>query len=129
MAEQFVTGLSKLVSALVGVTKQVERQVIEIVEKNAVRVKNHAKADHFHGLAHAVGRYENQTTNLTNSIISSDASISRGVVEAIVSTNKEYAPKVEFGTSRTKAYPFMQPAITANQQKFLSDLRCLKIGG
>lgn len=129
MAEQFVTGLSKFISTLVGITKQVEQQVIEIVEKNAVRVKNHAKADHFHGLAHAVGRYENQTTNLTNSIVSSNASISNGVVEATVSTNKEYAPKVEFGTSRTRAYPFMAPAIRANEQRFLSDLRGLKIGG
>lgn len=128
MAEQFVTGVSKVISKLVGITKQVEKQVIEVVEKNGIRVKNHAKSDHGHGMAHAIGRYENQTTNLTNSITSSDAQNVNGVIEVTVSTNKEYAPKVEFGTSKTKAYPFMQPAITANQQRFLNDLKNLKIG-
>jgi HK97 gp10 family phage protein len=129
MAEQFVTGMSKVVSQLIGITDSVRKQIVEIVEQNAVRAANHAKEDHFHGQAHAVGRYENQTGNLTNSIIASDARVSQGVVEATVSTNKEYAPKVEFGTPRTNAYPFMQPAIAATEPKFVSDLRALRIGG
>lgn len=129
MAEQFVTGMAKVVSALVGITKQVEQQVIDIVEQNAVRVQNHAKADHFHGLAHAVGRYENQTTNLTNSIKASDAQKTGHVIEASVWTNKEYAPKVEFGVPGKQApYAFMGPAITANRKRFLDDLRKLNIG-
>jgi HK97 gp10 family phage protein len=128
MAEQFVTGLAKLMTTLVGITKAVESQVVEVVEKNAVRVKNHAKADHTGKMAHAIGRYTNQTTNLTNSIQSTSATNSGGVISAEVRTNKEYAAKVEFGTSRTAAYPFMQPASRAIEPRFLADLKSLKIG-
>ena len=155
MAEQFVTGLAKVVTALVGITKKVEQQVIDIVEQNAVRVQNSAKAGHSRGLGfkktfisiskaggkigklaryeraiggHLIGRYENRTSNLTNSIKASDAKKTGHVIEASVYTNKEYAPKVEFGTSKTRPYPFMQPAVTANQKRFIDDLKKLNIG-
>ena len=156
MAEQFVTGMAKVVSALVGITKKVEQQVIDIVEQNAVRVQNHAKSGHSRGLGfkktfqsiskadgkigriaryertlggHLIGRYENQTSNLTNSIKASDAQKRGNVIEATVWTNKEYAPKVEFGVpGKQRPYPFMQPAITANQKRFIDDLRKLNIG-
>ena len=158
MAEQFVTGLAKLMATLVGITKAVERDVTKIVEVNAIRVKNHAKAGHGKGMlsesesklgfisgysinskgvrtdragvigGHSIGRYWNQTTNLTNSIQSTNATNSGGVISAEVRTNKEYAAKVEFGTSRTAAYPFMRPASAAIEPRFLADLRGLKIG-
>lgn len=122
-----MTGLSKLVARITQLTEKEKANVVEVVEKNAVRVKNHAKADHFKGKSHAIGRYDNQTSNLTNSITASHAKESKGIVEAVVSTNKEYAPKVEFGTATTAAYPFMQPAITAIEPDFLRDLRALKL--
>lgn len=34
-----------------------------------------------------------------------------------VGTNVEYAPYVEFGTSRQKAQPYLRPAIDANEKK------------
>ena len=34
-----------------------------------------------------------------------------GKLEAEVGTNVEYAPSVEFGTSKQKAQPFMRPAL------------------
>ena len=128
MAEQFVTGASKVIAQLVGITDAIRRQVIDVVEKNAVRAANHAKAEHGPGFAHAVGRYQNRTTNLTKDIRAHNATISGDVVEAVVATNKEYAPKVEFGTPTTKKYPFMEPAIRAIQPRYLAELRALRIG-
>lgn len=128
MAKQFVTGVSKILAQLTGIRDSVRKQVIEVVEKNAVRVANHAKEKHGKGFAHAIGRYENQTTNLTNDIRAHNAQVVGNVVEASIATNKEYAPRVEFGTSRTKAYPFMGPALHAIEPRYLAELRALKIG-
>lgn len=37
--------------------------------------------------------------------------------EVVVGTNVEYAPHVEFGTSRQEAQPHLRPAITQNQDR------------
>lgn len=47
-------------------------------------------------------------------------SITHAVVEdsAYIGTNVEYAPYVEMGTSRTRAQPFIRPAITENADDY-----------
>ena len=45
-----------------------------------------------------------------------DEKIKTGVYE--VSTNIEYAPYVEFGTSKMRAQPYMQPAIDETRKEF-----------
>ena len=42
---------------------------------------------------------------------------------ARVGTNVEYAPFLEFGTSRMQAYPFLNPALEAVKKKFPDELR------
>ncbi len=128
MADQIVTGLNALLKNIGRINAATIRKVSTIVEKRAVRVRNHAKADHFKGLAHAVGRYENQTSNLTNSITSKLTRADATAVEAIVFTNKEYAPKLEFGEGNRKPYPFMRPAMEANLDGFRADMKALRVG-
>lgn len=114
----YLDGLRKVLRNLQGVQQDVVDRVAVATEQTAVLVANHAKGEHDRGFAHSVGRYENQTTNLTNSIMPELTRADKHAVEAIVHTNKEYGPKVEFGTSKTKAYPFMQPAMISQKDQF-----------
>lgn len=42
---------------------------------------------------------------------------------AEVGTNVEYAPELEFGTSKRKAYPFLQPALDSNRDQIAKILK------
>jgi len=46
-----------------------------------------------------------------------------------VGTNVEYAPAVEFGTSKKPAKPFLFPAFNGNKQKILKELAKALKGG
>lgn len=85
------------------------QQVAEAVEKTAVDVANHAKAGHEGNKAHMNERYQNQTTNLTNSITPEMGIVTPLEVEAIVYTTMEYAYYVEC------LYPYLWPALVANE--------------
>lgn len=41
----------------------------------------------------------------------------------VVGTNVEYAPDVEFGTSRSPAYPFLQPAASGHGEEYREVIR------
>lgn len=56
------------------------------------------------------------TGNLRGSVHTSGRSTKNGA-EATVGTNVEYAPYVEFGTSRSRAKPYLQPALQKNKDK------------
>lgn len=43
--------------------------------------------------------------------------------EVIIGTNVEYAPHVEFGTSRQEAQPHLRPSITENQDRIQQLIR------
>lgn len=118
-----VDGLRKVLSRLKGVTPDMIDRVAVATEKTAVLVANHAKSDHTRGFAHSVGRYENQTTNLTNSIKPDLTKADAVSVEAVVAANKEYAAKVEYGDSKHKAYPFMHPALVSQQRQYKERVR------
>lgn len=102
------------------------QQVIDAVEQTAVDVRNHAADNHDPGFAHAVGRYENDTVQLTNSIFPRLVRADQQAVEAEVSTDKTYAWHVELGTSRAKPYPFLLPALEANANQFRARLRHIR---
>jgi hypothetical protein len=120
---QEVWGMSELLAKIDDTTDELVRRVVEGTEKSAVDVQNHAKAHHEPGFAHAVGRYENDTVQLTNSITPGDPVKKGDEIVVEVAANKEYAANVELGGARRRAYPFMLPALMANKKKFKERLR------
>lgn len=62
--------------------------------------------------------YKDRTTNLTKSIQAGVGVIQDDYVSAEIKAEAEYASWVEMGTSRSKPYPFLTPAIEKNQATF-----------
>lgn len=102
------------------------KRIINHVGATGEKVATHAKSDHTRGFAHAVERYENQTTNLTNSIMAQMTQADANRVESIIFAAREYAPLVELGGNGRSAYPFMWPALVSEQQNFIDGFK--KIG-
>ncbi len=84
----------------------VERQLVE----SAIMVETDAKV--FSPVD--TGRLVN---SITHRIVRDD-----GVLTAEVGTNVEYAPYQEFGTSKMKAQPFLNPALDRNQSRIEADI-------
>jgi len=125
-----VSGDKEVIRRLLSLKSQTFRRVVEAVEKTAVRMANHAKAGHEHGgNPHAQNRYENQTSNLTNSIgpgggqpmeferLDEDMVIGLFGVNEQLSAVMDYAPDVE------ERYPFIWPAAVANIDQFEKDIQ------
>jgi len=107
-----VGGTQEIINNLMMHRSKLLRRVGEAVEKSAVDVANGAKADHQRGQGHGMGRYENQATTLTRSITPKLTKVNFDEAEAIIFTNVEYAARVE------AIYPYLWPAMVANQEKF-----------
>lgn len=65
-------------------------------------------------------RYHNVTQGLSDSIVPADGNptkviYGRGCAESTVEARIEYAAKVELGSSKTRPYPFMMPALVKNK--------------
>lgn len=112
MAGFEVDGLKALLARMTAVNIEMVKRVKVAVETSAIRVANHAKAGHIPGEGHAAGRYENQTTNLTNSIIPQVTKADKDSVEASVSTIMDYGPKVEV------SHPYFGPALVSQEKEF-----------
>ena len=108
MAQQ-VFGTQEVINRILLEGSKMLRDVAQAVEKTTVDVSNHAKSNHQGNMAHASGRYQNQTSNLTNSISQQLEKVSYGEVSAISYATMEYAPYVEAD------WPFFWPALMANQ--------------
>ena len=61
--------------------------------------------------------FQNRTGNLEASIQPLPVEVAGSQVEGFVRAGMEYAPFVEFGTSRSAPYPFLRPAVEANQER------------
>jgi len=118
MALKFVRGLTKTKLGI----KLAEKLTIEklkiAVEKTSVDVLNSASSGHDSN-AHASKRYRNRTVRLTRSFRNTNALLVGKNIQAITYTPVKYAPHIEYGTYRNRAYPFMYPAIEENKGKFL----------
>ena len=122
-----ISGQKKVLNNLFIAKNKVLARVAEAVEKTAVDVANHAKANHTTGQAHSQGRFERKSGILQKSIFSDLETVNFDEVKAVVFTNLEYAIPVEFGTSKTRAYPFMFPALIANQENLKARLKAAKV--
>ncbi len=89
-------------------------RLVDAVEITQALVSNFAKATH---------PYTDRTGQLTNSIQPGRVQISDKRVEGEIRADKSYASFVELGTSRSRPYPFLHPALTANRDAFLQRIR------
>jgi len=125
-----VTGDKEVIRRLLALKSRTFKRVTEAVEKTAVRMANHAKAGHEKGSdPHSRNRYENQTSNLTNSIgpggespmqwerLDADMIIGLFGVNEQLTAVMDYAPKIE------ELYPFIWPAAVANIEQFEKDIQ------
>ena len=65
--------------------------------------------------AKATHPFQNQTGNLEASIHPLPVEVVGNVVTGYVQAGEHYAPYVEFGTSRSASYPYLNPAVKANR--------------
>lgn len=147
----FVTGERDIFNRLMRQKSKMLDKVAHAVELTVNDVANHAKANHVAGsnvenfnqdivFAEELGmfgsfgssqastsglRYINRTGTLTRSITPSLDKVDFESVEGSVHTNIEYAMNVEFGTSRSRAHPFMFPALLTGQPLLIKRLKGL----
>lgn len=111
-----VTGIHNVMSRLMREKSSVIARVSDAVEAGTVDIVNSAKANHGSG-SHSMGRYENQTTLLTNSMQPTEPEIKGSKIIGQAGAHREYAADVEVGTAHSKPYPYMYPALIENANK------------
>lgn len=79
------------------VKRKMEAYAVEYVRRAVRQAAQYAKDNH---------PYQNRTGNLTRSIQSVPTRTG-----AYLSARMDYAPYVEFGTRRSRPYPYLRPAI------------------
>jgi len=103
------------------------------VFNGCVLVQNDAKEGHGFE-AHSSGRYQDRTTNLTNSIQAQKPKISGTRIRCETVAGIEYAAVVELGgthtsksgkTWQTKPYPFMFPALEKSRNVIVESVTSL----
>jgi len=92
---------------------------MEIVQSKVV---NSARSRHG-ARAHAAGRFETQTGGLEESISAGAVYVGEQSIRGVVEARMPYASFVEQGTSSTKPYPFMLPAILENQNELIARVK------
>ena len=122
-----ISGARKIANNILIQKNAMLGRVAVAVEKTAVDVSNHAKANHVEGVAHGMGRFERDSGILQKSITPELETVNFKEVTAVVFTNVDYAIPVEFGTFNTRAYPFLFPALIANQRTLLERVAKAKV--
>lgn len=117
-----VLGREALVRNLSSFREDLVERLVTAVEITQSAVVDAARREHGAG-AHSLGRFETQTGNLEESIQPGGVKVDDRFVSGEVQARMAYAGYVEQGTSRARAYPFMLPAITTNQENFKARLR------
>ena len=114
-----IAGTQRVINNMFMARDVILKRVGEAVEKTAVDVANHAKAEHERGSnPHSRERFESQTATLIRSISSELTTINYAKAEGVVTAGAEYAANVEIGTSKSRPYPFLWPALVALSEKF-----------
>lgn len=118
MAKFVLKGTETVLARMQRVRDAAINDAIVAVEQTCADICKHAKDGHAGNMAHASGRYKNRTSNLTNSIVPLEPVIDNGVITGYAAAMMEYAAFVELGTSRSRPYPYMFPAMAANRDTF-----------
>jgi len=116
-----ISGTQQVINNMFMAKDLILKRIGEAIEKTAIDVANHAKAEHERGSdPHSRERFESQHggSGLVGSIKSELITISYAKAEGAVYATKEYAANVELGTSRSRPYPFMWPALVAMSDKY-----------
>jgi len=125
-----ITGDKEVIRKILSLKSRTFKRVTEAVEKTAVRMANHAKAGHEHGgNPHAQNRYENQTSNLTNSISPGGANpmqferMDEDMIIGLFGVNEQLSAVMEYAADVEERYPFIWPAAVANMDQFEKDIQ------
>lgn len=114
-----ITGLRTVLNNIRRKENKMINKVATIVERTSVSMSNHAKSGHAGDRAHMNNRYQNRTTNLTNSIDPDTLEITATRINGGIATNMEYAYYVE------QRYPFMFPALRSVKDEFSKNLKAI----
>jgi HK97 gp10 family phage protein len=109
-----VSGQEELLRNLSTYARVKVAEIYQAVATVQAVVVNEAKLNH---------PYTDRTTNLTKSIQAGVVEIQDDTVSAEIKAEAEYASFVEMGTSRSKPYPFLTPAIERHQSTFFRALQ------
>lgn len=105
-----ITGVPKVLENLKEYQGRILQALVSAAEVSQARIVNDARANH---------PYTDRTQNLTNSIQAGLVRVTEEGVEAYVEARMEYASYVEFGTSRSKPYPFLTPAMLRESPNYI----------
>lgn len=104
-----ILGIPEVIKNFGEYQSRVLQAAVTATQMSQARIVNQARSNH---------PYQDRSGNLTNSIQAGDIEISEIGVTAFVEARMEYASFVEFGTSRSRAYPFLTPAMLAEYPRF-----------
>ena len=113
-----IAGTKEVLAKLAMIKDEIVERVATATEITAVQVSVEAASGHKRGFAHTVGRYENQTTTLTRSLLQAPVpeQVDADEVRYAVGSNIEDAYDVEV------RYPYLWPAAVAHKQKFRDNI-------
>lgn len=119
-----VVGMEKLAKNLSSYSDNVVKAVVSGCQLTQAQIVNHARANHSKD-AHSSGRFisHHGGNGLVGSIQPGQIEISDEDVTAEIIARQPYASFVEEGTSRSKAYPYLEPAVQANRKAFSENIR------
>ena len=125
-----ITGDKEVIRQLLSYQDATFKRVVEAVEKTAVRMAQHAKDNHDHGgNPHAQNRYENQTSNLTNSIGPGDGKpmeferLDEDMIIGLFGINEQLSAVMEYAADVEERYPFIWPAAVASVEFFEKEIK------
>lgn len=132
MMIRYVEGGDEISRRLTAIQERTKQAVIEAVEKTAVRMANHAKSGHEHGSSpHSRNRYENQTSNLSNSIFPSGGhdmqweSLSGNEIVGLFGVLPSATSVMEYAAKVEAQFPFVWPAAIAFKDRFVKEVATL----